>query len=361
LVAGLHRLGENHQLREQIRNPRLERTKKSHGRQRRAGPIRFRRPLLHPSPEEQICHDEIDNTKHDRHGQKQAEHLHGAHAWRSGSIIGLGVIGRKTQDENAACALKQLILTADDFGRSPEINAAIERAHRAGFLTQASLMVNEHAADDAILTARRNPGLVVGLHLALCDGLASRMSALTDADRRFVSSPARAGLRYFFSPRLAGLLDDEIRSQCERFLSFGFASTYWDGHAHLHLHPTILRHTVPIAAELGFRWTRLVREPGPWAALPWIFHRLSQSAIPVLHARGIGFADRVYGLRDTGRMSTATFAHILRDLPDGVSELYFHPGAEPAEIESTALTPLLEEYRITLGTYADSRSRDSVL
>src|SRR5687767_10758125 len=109
--------------------------------------------------------------------------------------------------------LKQLILTADDFGRSPDINAAIERAHRAGFLTQASLMVNEPAAEAAAQIGRRNPALCVGLHLTLCAGRAARISALTDACGQFPASPARAGLRYFFSPALADPLRAEIRAQ----------------------------------------------------------------------------------------------------------------------------------------------------
>ncbi len=40
----------------------------------------------------------------------------------------------------------RLILTADDFGLSPEVNAAVERAHRDGVLTAASLMVGERAS-----------------------------------------------------------------------------------------------------------------------------------------------------------------------------------------------------------------------
>ncbi|MBN8771262.1 MAG: ChbG/HpnK family deacetylase [Thiobacillus sp.] len=36
--------------------------------------------------------------------------------------------------------MKNLILTADDFGASVEVNDAVERAHRHGVLTAASLM-----------------------------------------------------------------------------------------------------------------------------------------------------------------------------------------------------------------------------
>jgi hopanoid biosynthesis associated protein HpnK len=256
--------------------------------------------------------------------------------------------GKQTQDESATHALKQLILTADDFGRSPEINAAIERAHRAGFLTQASLMVNEPAADEAVQIARRNPALRVGLHLTLCAGRALSVSPLTDAQGNFSTSPAIAGLRYFFTTALACPLREEIRAQFERFRALGFPPTYWDGHAHLHLHPTILRLAVPIAREHSFRTTRLVREPGPPALLPLIFQALSHTAIPRLQKHGIQFADRVFGLRDTGRMTTTAIARHLENLPDGVSELYFHPGEEPKEPDYATLVPLLAHHQITL-------------
>ena len=39
--------------------------------------------------------------------------------------------------------MKQLIVTADDFGHTSDINRAVIRAHGEGILTAASLMVNE--------------------------------------------------------------------------------------------------------------------------------------------------------------------------------------------------------------------------
>ena len=244
--------------------------------------------------------------------------------------------------------MKHLIVTADDFGRSPEINAAIERAHRAGFVTQASLMVNEPAAEQAAEIARRNPALRVGLHLTLCAGRAAQVSALTDESGNFPASPARAGLRYAFSPALAEPLRREIGAQFARFRALGFAPTYWDGHTHLHLHPTIFRLTLPIAIGHGFRATRLVREPAPRGLVPRIFQLLSRAALPHLEKSGVQFTDRVFGLRDTGRMTTAALARLLAQLPDGTSELYFHPGAEPAEPDCAALIPLLARHGITL-------------
>ena len=46
--------------------------------------------------------------------------------------------------------MKTAIITADDFGVSREVNEAVERAHRDGILTVASLMVTGAACDDAV-------------------------------------------------------------------------------------------------------------------------------------------------------------------------------------------------------------------
>jgi hopanoid biosynthesis associated protein HpnK len=247
----------------------------------------------------------------------------------------------------AVCQLKSLIITGDDFGRSHEVNEAIERCHKAGFLTQASLMVNEPCADEAVRIAQRNPALCVGLHLTLCDGRASSVSPLTDTVGQFPSSPARCGVRYAFVRSLAEPLAHEIRAQFDRFRSFGLPPTYWDGHAHLHLNPIVLGLTIPVAVKGGFRATRVVREPGAPALLPWIFESLSRVAIPALQRHGIAFTDHVFGLRHTGHMTTDTITRILQNLPEGVSELYFHPGAEAGSVEAVALAKFLASNGIT--------------
>src|SRR5262249_60093490 len=65
--------------------------------------------------------------------------------------------------------VKRLIVTGDDFGVSPEVNAGIRRAHVEGILTSASLMVNEAAAPEAAALAREPPTLARRPHLALSD------------------------------------------------------------------------------------------------------------------------------------------------------------------------------------------------
>ncbi len=250
-------------------------------------------------------------------------------------------------------SMKNLIVTADDFGASVEVNAAIERDHRAGLITQASLMVNEPGAEEAVIIARRNPKLCVGLHLALCDGKASRASTLTDARGNFAPSPARAGLRYFFSTRIRAALEVEIEAQFARFLALDFAPSYWDGHHHLHLHPTVVDLTLPIAHRAGFRAVRLVCERGSFRPVAFVFERLSRRLLPRLRENGIHFSERIYGLRRSGRMDTQYFERTLNRLPDGTSEIYCHPGAERLEIDAARIARRARELDIRLTDFRD--------
>ncbi|MDO8757569.1 MAG: ChbG/HpnK family deacetylase, partial [Elusimicrobiota bacterium] len=63
--------------------------------------------------------------------------------------------------------MKRVIVTADDFGLSPEVNEAVRLAHEGGILTSASLMVRWPAAEHAAREAALRPSLTVGLHVDL--------------------------------------------------------------------------------------------------------------------------------------------------------------------------------------------------
>jgi chitin disaccharide deacetylase len=231
-------------------------------------------------------------------------------------------------------AAAQIILTADDLGRSASINSEILRWAKCGALTQASLMVNEAEAASAVELARSFPRLRIGLHLTLCDGRASDGSPLPQ-------SPAGAGLKYAFWPGARAWLRREIEAQFARFRDLGLPATYWDGHTHLHLHPTVMRIALPIARRHGFTATRLVREPGPGGLLPSIFRRLSKRAATALTAAGVTFTDAVFGLRHTGRIDLRDFEQALAWAKHGSVELYFHPGAEDRLPDPVAVAAML--------------------
>ena len=66
--------------------------------------------------------------------------------------------------------MKHLVVNADDFGFTPDVNQGIVEAHRRGILTAATLMANGDAFDDAVRLARETPTLDIGCHLVLIGG-----------------------------------------------------------------------------------------------------------------------------------------------------------------------------------------------
>jgi len=116
---------------------------------------------------------------------------------------------------------RRVIFTADDFGLSEAVNEGVERAHRDGLLTSASLMVGGEAVHDAVRRAKRLPHLRVGLHLVTIEGPSAlpptEIPDLVDGHGLFPSDQLKLGLRYFFLPHVREQLRKEIRAQFAAF------------------------------------------------------------------------------------------------------------------------------------------------
>jgi chitin disaccharide deacetylase len=138
---------------------------------------------------------------------------------------------------------RRLIINADDFGLSHDVNSAVIRAHTAGVLTTASLMVNEDGFGEAVDLARQHPRLGVGLHLSLVCGRSAlprvEIPNLVDAQQRFPNCPVSAGMKFFFDPRCREQLEREVTAQFEKFFATGLTLDHVNGHLHFHLHPAV--------------------------------------------------------------------------------------------------------------------------
>src|SRR5512135_3766725 len=64
---------------------------------------------------------------------------------------------------------RTLVVNADDFGLSEQINRGIESTFIRGILRSASIMPNGTAFHDAVRIAASTPGLGIGIHLSLID------------------------------------------------------------------------------------------------------------------------------------------------------------------------------------------------
>jgi hopanoid biosynthesis associated protein HpnK len=254
---------------------------------------------------------------------------------------------------NPAAPLRRLIVNADDFGRSPSINAAVTRAHREGILASASLMVNEPASAEAVALARENPALGVGLHLTLLCGRSAlppeQIPGLVDSRGEFSDRPAAAGFRYFVRSKLREQLRREIHAQFQKFRATGLPLDHVNGHLHMHLHPTVFRILLEDADGLGIRHMRLTREPFRLDARlasgrrlyrclhAAIYFCLSRHAQPGFRRRNIRHTHRVFGLLENDRVDEDYLLKLLPVLPPGDSELYSHPSLDKFKHEMDAL------------------------
>jgi hopanoid biosynthesis associated protein HpnK len=288
----------------------------------------------------------------------------------------------------------RLIVNADDFGRSHEINLAIAQAHDSGIVTSASLMVTGGATEEAVALARARTRLAVGLHVVVLGGRAvlppDVIPHLVDGEGRFRRRALTAGVRYFFIGAAREELAREMRAQFEAFKATGLPLSHVDGHHHMHLHPTVLALLLPLAQEFGARGLRvnvadelffsLRGDPTrPGLKLGWklAFVLLAANGRRLLRNRSLPTAGRVYGLMQTGRVTEAYLLRLLERMADKqarssrddgrhedrVVEIFCHPslrhesrrlGPNPddlAAMVSPAVAEGLTRHGIELTTY----------
>lgn len=224
-------------------------------------------------------------------------------------------------------APKQLVVNADDFGFTPDVNQGIVEAHRGGILTATTLMANGDAFDDAVQLARQNMALDIGCHLVLIGGRSLVTSRLFPAT---VPQLLQALARREISPYA------ELAAQVRRIAAAGIEASHLDTHKHTHLAPPVLDAVARIGKEFGIRW---VRRPFDFplnalgGAAPAL-KRLTSRALGllrgnfhrVLEKHGCHTTDHFAGFQITGRFRTAELVQLLAILPGGTTELMCHPG-----------------------------------
>lgn len=268
-----------------------------------------------------------------------------------------------------------VIFTADDFGCSPAINAAIVRAHRDGVLSAASLMAAAPAWQEAVRLAQMAPTLAVGLHLTVVGGQPvlppKDIPHLVDDRGRFPAGPLAAGLRFAFSRRAQRELSLELEAQFERFARTGLPLSHVDGHMHMHMHPAVFDLAVSLAEQYGAAGMRaphddllqsLRFEPRrAGAKLLWTlaFGGLRRRARARLRNSDLVVAERVFGLLQSGRMGEAYVVRVLQNLRQETAELFFHPtlaasgerlGPNPGDL-ATLLSPRLRQVLVERGLH----------
>lgn len=220
---------------------------------------------------------------------------------------------------------KQLVVNADDFGFTPDVNAGIVEAHRRGILTATTLMANGSAFEDAVRLAKEAPELDIGCHLVLIGGASLVTGKTLPATvPQLMAALAMGKIRPF----------EELRAQVRKIVDAGIRPTHLDTHKHTHLAPPVLDAVARLGQEFSIRWVRrpfdfpLSGERAPRAK------RLASAALGLLRRRfhrvlqrhGCRTTDHFAGFQITGRFRTAELVELLGAIPPGTTELMVHPG-----------------------------------
>jgi predicted glycoside hydrolase/deacetylase ChbG (UPF0249 family) len=263
--------------------------------------------------------------------------------------------------------MKKLIVNADDFGLTKRVTEAIVDAHRHGIVTSTTLMANGVAFETAMALSRQMPRLGIGAHLNLSEGKpvspAHRIPSLLNARGRLYLTPGR--LWKGIATRRVNLADveTELRAQIAKIHGAGILPTHFDGHKHVHILPGVSDIVVRLAQEFFVPSVRCpLEEP------PGLFHLLDRRRISrpsilkqYLVGRGVSalarrFSQKLaeaglacpttfYGISQTGFLDARGILEVLRQLPEGTSELMCHPGYVDAELARTG-TRLLSQREI---------------
>ena len=250
----------------------------------------------------------------------------------------------------------RLIVNADDFGFTRDVNLGIIEAHRKGILTATTIMSVGAAFDDAVRLARENPTLDIGVHLVLV-GEPPFPTTVAQLTRAAMLGRIR--------------IYEELSAQVQRVLDAGLQPSHLDTHKHTHLLPPVLNAVARISEDFKIPWVRrpfdfpLVAQRAPHG-IPWQKRAVSRAFgvvrgrfERVLKQHGCRSTDHFAGFQITGKFDASDVAELIRSLPEGSTEFMCHPGICTAELRA-ARTRLKESREEELRALTAPEVRDAL-
>jgi predicted glycoside hydrolase/deacetylase ChbG (UPF0249 family) len=223
--------------------------------------------------------------------------------------------------------MKQLIVNADDYGRSPEISRGIREAHLRGIVTSTTCMMNiPTTAEDIAVARQETQNLGMGVHLVLTMGKPilprEKVPTLVDenGDNRKYD---------LFIENIPSLNMEEVkaewRAQIEAFIqAAGRKPTHLDSHHHSSFFsPALFRTMLELASEYGcaIRYPILSTNTDSRE-----FSETAKQAADILQEFNPRRPDVFFVNFYDETATQEQLLNILNDIGDGTSEIMCHPG-----------------------------------
>jgi len=154
----------------------------------------------------------------------------------------------------------RIIINADDFGYSSDVNGAITEALKKGLISSTTMLVNMPGFEEAAkLTKTKDFINRVGIHLNLFEGL-----PLTKEMQECQIFCDKNGLyhgnrMHFLAPLKtnSSVIYNELHAQIEKAVNAGIKPTHLDSHAHRHTNYFIGNIVVRLAKEFRIPSVRI--------------------------------------------------------------------------------------------------------
>lgn len=232
---------------------------------------------------------------------------------------------------------RELIVNADDLGRTSGINTGIFAAHEKGLVTSSTLMVIYPAAAEAADALSDYPELGVGLHVQMSGGVPllppETIASLVDEEGRFPAKPDGHQDPSYDQVRV------EVQAQFERFLELtGRLPSHLDGHHHCLRLPVIGEALIEVARE----WNLPIRRASSLVA-DW----LRQTGVATTDV----FIEDFYG----EEVQLEVLQRLLRQVDPGTTEIMCHPGLSDDGLRASSSYADQREEELAILTHPDSR------
>ena len=277
--------------------------------------------------------------------------------------------------------MKNLIVNADDLGWTGGVNRGILDAFRGGIVTSASLLASGTAFAEGVKAAKSAPRLGVGVHLNLSDGTPTAdresVTSLLNDDGNFAEGPESLFLKRVRGGLVLDEVEEEWDAQIQKVRDTGIRPTHLDGHKHVHMLPGLFEIALRLAKRHGIEAIRVSLEESSLrtALASGAQHRtgvvikqgvqarglklLARDARRQAARMGIATADYFCGIAQTGELTLEGVEQLLKNLPEGTTELMCHPGYADEALQKTA-TRLQGSRQKELEILTDARIRNLV-
>jgi len=252
--------------------------------------------------------------------------------------------------------MKQLIVTADDFGLTKSINEGIAKAYKEGIVTFLNFIPTGEAFDDAARLAQELKPEEIGAHLSLSETIPvsdpQKIPTLTTRQGRFYPH-----YYHLFAKFLVGAFDRnqaylELRNQLERLQSLKVKISNLSSHEHIHMMPGMLEIFIRLAKEFDIPSMRYPRKEVSLGKFnmgklyrSFAVSYLERGVGKALKARDLAYTDNLMGFLDSGKLTEDLLCEMIGSMPKGVTELVCHPGFLGPEV--------VDRYRFHLNCEAE--------